>query len=182
MGGLIDMQNIFRNSDDFALVGPKWIERLKAASLQSNLRRARLCLHRSDDDMLHEMIIALARDCIFPPHRHPTKTESFHMIEGRLVIVIFDDDGTPLGSLLLTPPGGKGLICYRLCTPKFHAALPLDDVVVFHEVTNGPFVKRDAVFAEWAPKGRDELRVFLHKAAETAPACSEKTAAAVETH
>lgn len=176
------MQNVFRHHNEFALVGAGWIDRLKAASLQSHLRRARLCLHRSDDDLLHEMIIALARDCIFPPHRHPTKTESFHMIEGRLMVVIFDDGGAPLRSLLLTPPGGDGLICYRLCTPKFHAALPLDDVVVFHEVTDGPFVKSDAEFAEWAPKGRDELRMFLYNAAETAPRGTEQMATAVETH
>jgi len=158
-------QNVFHNEDDYAIVGPDWIERLKTVALKSPLRRSRLCLHRSDDDKLHEMIIALARDCLFQPHRHPVKSESFHMIAGRLVIVIFEDDGTPVRSILLSPPGGGGVICYRLCTPTFHAVLPLDEVVVFHETTNGPFTKNDAVLANWAPKQPDQLRSFLVKAA-----------------
>jgi cupin fold WbuC family metalloprotein len=158
------IQNVFHNSDDFVMVGPEWIGRLKAAALQSPLRRARLCLHRSSDDKLHEMIIALARDCLFQPHRHPGKTESFHMIDGRLAVVIFEEDGRPLRSLLLTPPRQGGVICYRLCVPAFHTVLPLDDVVVFHETTNGPFEKGDALLAEWAPSEPGALRSFLQEA------------------
>jgi cupin fold WbuC family metalloprotein len=159
------MQNVFHNTDDFAQVGPDWIDRLKSVARQSEQRRARLCLHRSNDDRLHEMIIALCSDCLFQPHRHPNKSESFHMIEGRVAIVIFDDAGTPTRSLLLTPPGQGGSLCYRMCTPSFHAVLPLDDVVVFHEITNGPFQQGDAVVADWAPHDPARLRAFLHDAA-----------------
>jgi cupin fold WbuC family metalloprotein len=159
------MQNVFHNQDDYAVVGPEWIERLKSIALQSPLRRSRLCLHRSDEDNLHEMIIALARDCLFQPHCHPVKSESYHMIAGRAVFIIFKDDGTPAQSLLLSPPEKGGVVCYRLCTPVFHAVLPIDDVVVFHETTNGPFIKNDAVLADWAPKSHDELRSFLVRAA-----------------
>jgi cupin fold WbuC family metalloprotein len=159
------MQNVFHNQDDYAVVDPQWIDRLKLIALQSPLRRSRLCLHRSDDDKLHEMIIALARDCLFQPHRHQVKSESFHMNAGRLIIVIFKDDGTPMRTLLLTPPGGGGVVCYRLCTPAFHAVLPLDEVVVYHETTNGPFIKNDAAVADWAPKSGEQLRAFLVRSA-----------------
>jgi cupin fold WbuC family metalloprotein len=159
------MKNVFHNEDDYAVVGSEWIERLKITALNSPLRRARLCLHRSDGDKLHEMVIALARDCLFQPHRHAAKSESFHMIDGRLVIIIFKDDGTPMRSLLMTPIGQGGTLCYRMCVPRFHAILPLDEVVVFHEVTNGPFVKNNAVLADWAPNALNELRSFLTRAA-----------------
>jgi len=159
------MQNVFHNTDDIAVIGPEWIEQLKQIAMASPMKRARVCLHRSDDDQVHEMIIALARDCLFQPHRHPFKSESFHMIFGRLIVVLFKNDGTPMRSLLLSPPGQGGVICYRLCVPTFHAVFPLDEVVVFHEVTNGPFVKNDAVLANWAPQSQDELRLFLVKAA-----------------
>jgi cupin fold WbuC family metalloprotein len=159
------VENVFHNADDYALVGPEWIERLKSAAMRSPQRRARLCLHRSNDDALHEMIIALRSDCLFQPHRHPNKTESFHLIEGRLAVVIFDDQGAPVRSLLLTPPGQGGLICYRMCIPAFHAVLPLDEVVVFHEITNGPFRQGDAVVAPWAPGEAEPLRAFLYQAA-----------------
>jgi cupin fold WbuC family metalloprotein len=159
------MQNVFHNQDDLAIVGPGWIDRLKMTALKSPLRRARLCLHRSDDDKLHEMIIVLARDCLFRPHRHPTKTESFHMIDGKLIVIIFQDDGVPVRSIILSPPFKGGAVCYRLCTPMFHAVLPLDEVVVYHEITNGPFVRNDAVLADWAPADPLELRAFLENAA-----------------
>ena len=159
------MTTVFHNEDDYAVIGPEWISRLKAAALSSPLRRARLCLHRSDTDNLHEMIIALAHDCLFQPHRHREKTESFHIIEGRLIVVIFKNDGTPERSLLLSPAGEGGAVCYRMCEPAFHAVIPLDPVVVFHEVTNGPFVPNAAIFANWAPEAGDELRCFLTRAA-----------------
>ena len=87
------------------------------------------------------------------------------MIEGRLAVVIFDDQGAPVRSLLLTPAGQGGLICYRLCIQAFHAVLPLDDVVVFHEITNGPFRQGDAVVAPWAPGEPEALHQFLCGAA-----------------
>ncbi len=159
------MKNVFRHKSAYADVGPEWIERLKEIALTSPLRRSRLCLHKADDDMLHEMIIALAQDCIFPPHRHPSKTESYHMIDGRAVLILFREDGTAVRALLLTPPGQKGIFCFRLGTPAFHALLQLDDVAVFHEVTNGPFRKGEAVLAPWAPTGHLALREFLENAA-----------------
>jgi hypothetical protein len=48
--------------------------------------------------------------------------------------------------------------------PAFHTVLPLDDVVVFHETTNGPFEKSDALLAEWAPSEPGALRSFLQEA------------------
>ena len=158
------MQNVFHNTDEVALVGAEWIDRLKTVARRHPQRRARLCLHRSGGDRLHEMIIALSRDCLFQPHRHPDKSESYHAIDGRLAIVIFDTKGKPVRSLILAPPGKNGTICYRLDTSVYHAVLPLDDIVVFHEVTNGPFVQGDAEIAPWAPHEPTALRVFLNDA------------------
>jgi len=162
------MPNVFHSTGDFTVVGSEWIEQLKTVALQSPLRRSRLCLHQSEDDTLHEMIIAVARDCLFPPHRHITKVESYHMIHGRMVLIIFDDHGGPLRAMVLTPPVQGGVTCYRLGKPLFHAILPLDDVVVFHEVTNGPFKRGEAILADWAPTAHGELCAFL---AESAVAC-----------
>jgi cupin fold WbuC family metalloprotein len=162
---MIEIKNVFHHANDYADVGPEWIERLKTVALSSPLRRSRLCLHRSDEDALHEMIIALSRNCLFPPHRHPTKSESYHMIEGRFALIIFQDDGVPLRSFMLTPVGKGGVVCCRLNTPVFHAILPLDEIVIFQEVTNGPFKRGEAVLASWAPSGDPELREFLERAA-----------------
>jgi len=167
------MKTVFHHNSDYADVGLEWIERLKTVALTSPLRRSRLCLHSADDDTLHEMIIALARDCLFPPHRHPSKTESYHVIDGRFVLILFREDGTAARALLLTPPAQGGTFCFRLGTPSFHAVLQLDDVVVFHEVTNGPFKKGEAVLAPWAPAEQSALRIFLENAAISCGLSSE---------
>ena len=159
------MINVFHNQDDFVLFGSDWIDRLRETAKQSSLRRARLCLHRSDDDLVQEMMIALSRDCLFSPHRHPTKNESIHMIEGRVIMILFNENGGPQTSFLLAPPSQHGLVAYRLCRSEFHTILPLDEVVIYHETTSGPFVPGEAVFAEWAPSDSAALKAFLVDAA-----------------
>jgi cupin fold WbuC family metalloprotein len=160
----LSMTNVFRGDDD-ALVGPEWIERLKKTALSHPLHRSRLCLHHSDDDHVHEMIIALARDCVFQPHRHLSKSESYHMIDGRMALLTFTDDGMPSYAILFTPPGGGGAVCFRLSKSVYHTVLPLDEVVIFQEVTAGPFKKGEAMLAPWAPTDPKELRIFLEHAA-----------------
>jgi cupin fold WbuC family metalloprotein len=159
------MQNVFHSDQGYIGVGPDWIERLKDVALKSPLRRARLCLHRSDDDLLHEMIIVLTRACVFRPHRHEAKSESYHMIEGRMLFIMFSNDGAPSAASLLTPPGQNGTVCFRMSDSIYHAVLPIDDIVVYQETTNGPFTPHSATIAPWAPTEPDELRKFLEKAA-----------------
>ena len=167
------MQNVFHNERGYAEVGSEWVERLKSVALQSQLRRARLCLHRSDEDLLHEMIIALAHDCIFRPHKHTGKSESYPMIEGRMVFIMFSDDGAPTHAAQLAPPGQGGKICFRMSEPIYHAVLPLDDVVVYQETTTGPFKKGDATVAPWAPTEPSDLRAFLEKASSVCTISSD---------
>ena len=160
------IQNVFHNEHGYVGVGSDWIEQLKEVASKSPLRRARLCLHRSDDELLHEMIIALAHDCLFKPHKHEAKSESYHMIQGRMIFIMFDGDGTPSQAILLTPPGQGGVICFRMSKPIYHAVLPIDDVV-YQETTTGPFKRGDATIAPWAPGEPRELAVFLEKAASS---------------
>jgi cupin fold WbuC family metalloprotein len=159
------MQNVFHNDRGYAGVGAQGIERLKKVALQSPLRRSRFCLHRSDSDLLHEMIIVLAEDCTFRPHRHEAKSESYHMIEGRMAFIMFSDDGTPSHAELLAPPGQDGTICFRMSDPIYHAVLPLDELVVYQETTIGPFKAGEATIAPWAPTEPRELRAFLDASA-----------------
>ncbi len=155
------MKNVFHNQDDFAVVGQEWIERLKSIARVHPLRRARLCLHRSDSDDVQEMVIAAHKSCLFRPHRHPEKTESFQIIEGRQIVLLFQPDGTPMQSIFLGPLPSGGQIAYRLCVPFFHTVLPIDEVVVYMETASGPFISDDAELAPWAPSSDDELKKYL---------------------
>ena len=72
------------------------IESLKALAAKNSRKRIRLCAHPDMQDNLHEMIIVHARDAYVRPHKHIGKSESFHVIEGLLLVVVFDDEGSKI--------------------------------------------------------------------------------------
>jgi cupin fold WbuC family metalloprotein len=128
---------------------------LKKAADAAPLRRARLCLHHSHEDAVQEMVIAFHRDTYNRPHRHRGKSESFHVIEGHVVIVFLDDDGVVTRKVYLGPPGSGLPFIYRLSSSRWHTVIPLDDHVVIHETTTGPFEPGQTEFAPFAPDGAD---------------------------
>ena len=132
-------------------IGPCEIETIKEAARSNGLGRARICTHASADDAVHEMLIAFCGQPYVRAHRHHGKAESFHIIEGRMTIVLFNDDGIVDRKIRLGPLGTGRHLYYRLSSPIFHTVLSEDDFIVFHEVTNGPFKKGDAEEASWAP-------------------------------
>jgi cupin fold WbuC family metalloprotein len=145
------------NNDVFVADGPiVKVERqdvqILASKLSSSSRnRVRLCAHKSNGDLLHEMLIVLANDSYIRPHRHLRKSESFHIIEGLVDIVIFDKNGgisdvIPMGDYT----SGRKFF-YRLAQPDFHTLIVRSKVVIFHETTNGPFEPSETEFAPWAP-------------------------------
>ena len=82
-------------------------------------KRIRLCLHDDVGNPLHEMAIVLGRESYIRPHKHEGKTESFHIIEGRLSVVFFDDDGKVQKVLRMGPLHSGLTFFYRLSTTCF---------------------------------------------------------------
>jgi cupin fold WbuC family metalloprotein len=128
------------------------IEWLKARAAKTARQRVRICAHLDSNDRLHEMFIVHTRDTYVRPHKHLNKSESFHVITGEVDVVLFDQQGAvrqviPMGDY----PSGKRFY-YRLNEPDYHTLLIRSDVIVFHEVTTGPFQREDTVFPTWAPE------------------------------
>ena len=72
-------------------IGAEEIAFLKAAAGKISRRRARICTHPDIENQIHEMLIIHAWDSYVPPHKHPGKSESFHIVEGLLTVILFDD-------------------------------------------------------------------------------------------
>jgi cupin fold WbuC family metalloprotein len=130
-------------ADDIALV--------KAAALESPKGRARINMHPDADDLLHEMIIAVRKDSYIRPHRHPGKSEAFHLVDGAVDIVVLDESGDIVQVVPLTADG-SGPFYYRMSKPFFHTLLIRSDIIVVHEITNGPFIAGATNFASFAPE------------------------------
>jgi cupin fold WbuC family metalloprotein len=155
------MPAVFKHSDSVIVVDEDWTARVKDSARQEPLRRARLNLHHSEDDQVQEMLIAFCKDSINYPHRHLAKSESMHMVEGRVLVVFFADDGCITRRLRLGAPG-TGLPClYRLAAPEWHTVIPLDDIVVIHETTTGPFLREHDSPPSWVPRDEASLRAFV---------------------
>lgn len=156
------MAAVFRNTDDIVVVDRTWIERIKTNAATEPLRRARLNLHRSEDDMVQEMLIACCDDSLNPPHRHLGKTESLHALEGRVRIVFFDDKGEVTRQIEIGGPDSGLSTLYRLSAPLWHTVVPLDPIVVLHEVAMGPFRKTTDTMPAWVPLDERSLRLFIN--------------------
>ena len=141
-------------SGDVTLIGATELEKVKHMALASSSGRARICAHRTSADALHEMLIAMRGRRYVRPHAHYGKSESFHMIEGELTIVLFANDGRIQQLVDLSAKGGDTLY-YRLSSPTVHTVVLRTELAVFHETTNGPFVPRDAYFPAWSPDERN---------------------------
>lgn len=151
----------------------KHIAFLRCLAAESSLGRARICAHRTPGDPVHEMLIAVEKRSYIRPHKHLSKSESFHMIEGAMDILIFSDNGA-LGKVIpMSAYADSGCFYYRLCEPHFHTMLLRSDWVLFHETTTGPFEPHESVGAPWAPDeqgAQNEIENFQSQLVEAARA------------
>lgn len=164
---------VLYTDDPIVAVDRTDIERLKQAALNNSRKRIRLCAHRDISSMLHEMLIVHTKNTYVRPHKHLNKSESFHVIEGMADIVVFDDNGNVTTVVPMGDYASGRKFFYRLSDPCFHALLIISEFFVFHEITKGPFVRTDTVFAPWAPEDGDEhaARHFMQETACNAACC-----------
>jgi cupin fold WbuC family metalloprotein len=155
---------VFLAEGPIAAVGQAELNTLKAAVKASPKRRARINAHPDGDDALHEMIIAIDASSYIRPHKHPGKSEAFHIVEGEVDIVVFDDQGEIERVVALGPPSGSRPFYYRMSTAFFHTLIIRSDLLIVHEITNGPFRPSATVFADFAPEDHETNKAGAYQA------------------
>ena len=125
-------------------------------------RGIRLCLHEGPEATLHDMIVVQYGGQYFRPHKHLEKSESYHMIEGEMGVVIFDDEGKVVDACRMDT---SNTTVYGVGAGMYHTNFPLADVVVYHESRPGPLGGGDNILAPWVPdeKDGDAARRFVEK-------------------
>lgn len=131
--------SVIYNKESIAIVTADQLDSLKELAQSAPLKRSRLCLHLSPDDLVQEMVIVLQKDTLIRPHRHKNKSESFHLIEGSILVVLFDENINPKQFIHLSA-NGQHPFMYRLSSDEWHTVICLSEYAVFHEVTTGPFI------------------------------------------
>ena len=125
------------------------IDDVIARAKSAERRRSRLLLHRSPDELLHEMIIALPRESCDIPHKNFRSGKSFHVLRGRMTVMVFSEDGATV-TPLYAEAGDRGApSLVRLNHSYFHTIIPMSDYVAFIETNMGPFTGNE--IAPWSP-------------------------------
>jgi len=148
---------VYYTKSNLEFVNYNHINFLKKKIKFSKRKRARICLHK-DNSRLHEMIIILSKDSYIRPHKHLRKAESLHVIEGRAEVIFFDNKGKVLKKVKLESKNKKLNFYYRLSNSIFHTFKIKSKFFIFHESTEGPFLKNKTIYAKWSPSENDKFK------------------------
>ena len=152
-------------SEPLVRVDRELIELLKARVAGNERKRMRLCAHQDVQDALHEMFVVHTQETYVRPHKHPG-SESFHVIEGLVDVVLLDDAGRVTHVIRMGEYTSGLPFFHRLSQPCFHTLIIRSELIVFHETKNGPFQPSDTAFPSWAPDGRsnpEEAKAYLER-------------------
>ena len=147
---------VFYPGEDPVMAGAAEVEALKRSARTSPKKRARLCTHFNPTDTLHEMLITLPRGAYVRPHKHVGKSESFTILQGEVDLVLFHEDGRVRQSIPMGTLESKKAFYHRTTQEVYHTLVVRSEMLVFHEVTDGPFQREQTIFPSWAPDGTDE--------------------------
>jgi cupin fold WbuC family metalloprotein len=129
------------------------VDALKARARRSPRGISRLLLHRDPNDALHQMLIVHTRGRYIRPHRNDRSAKSWHVVEGRLLVVRFSDAGAVEEETLLTAPSEGGAFIVRLSESYYHTLIALTGETAVIETILGPFT--GTTYAPWAPEPDD---------------------------
>jgi cupin fold WbuC family metalloprotein len=134
-------------------------EFLQTKRRSENLDRLRICVHKTAEDRLHEMLMTFVGTTYIRPSKHIDKEESLYVIDGLATYMFFDDHGA-ITSVVKLGPLGSGRHCYcRIPANTWHSLIVESPDILVKETTSGPFRRSDTVFAEWSPDGTDQPAV-----------------------
>jgi cupin fold WbuC family metalloprotein len=159
---------VFIAEDPIVRFGGEDIAFLKRQAQANARKRARICAHKTNDDTLHEMLIAISAASYIRPHKHIGKSESFHIVEGEVDVAVFDESGALVDVIELGAIGSGRKFFYRLSESAFHTLLIRSEFLVLHEVTNGPFDRDRTVQAPFAPREDqiDQARDYMKRVSD----------------
>lgn len=148
---------VFISNDKIVKMDQSFLDFIKKQSQRNSKKRARICFHQDINDPIHEMIISAFREGYIRPHKHLNKSESFHLIEGEMDVIIFDEIGNIKEIIKMSKDNN---FYYRSPKNTFHTIIIKSKHAIFHETTNGPFDKEETVFAPWSPKEEDKEEII----------------------
>ncbi|MFA5043155.1 MAG: WbuC family cupin fold metalloprotein [Kiritimatiellia bacterium] len=119
-------------------------------------RRTNHNFHESPDDPIQRLVIVMQKGTYIRPHRHAAenKWEFAVALQGRMQVILLNDDGIVMERVDLAP-GGRN-IGLEIPSEAWHTWLALDEDAAFFECKRGPYhPEKTTTFAPWSPPEGD---------------------------
>jgi len=118
--------------------------------------------HPELGDPVQRLLNALEPWTYIRPHKHTTKEESFVLLRGTVLAVVFNTDGTIRDHAVLS--AASGILGVEFEENCYHMLTSLETGSAVYEIKEGPFVPHtEGSSAPWAPKeGSPEAKDFLN--------------------
>ena len=158
------MTEVFKNDKSFFLFDSSKLRELMKSADNSQKKLSRFLLHTSHDKKVQEMIIMMKKGCSIQPNRVLQKSESLTVIYGKVLLVIFNEEGEIQKEieLSLSSESDDFISSYRIESSFWHTMLPITEYACVHEILEGPFenTKDDPI---WLIKKEKDLKKLFNK-------------------
>ncbi len=131
-----------------SLVDGSVIDLLISRASRNARKRCRMCFHAAPDAPFHDMLIVHGAEAFVPAHKHFTRSETLHVVSGRALAAVFDNDGNMTDACEMSR---DAVFHYHMPPDTYHSLLIESDWFVFQESTTGPFDATDSGTAPWSP-------------------------------
>ena len=123
------------------VIDKKLLDEVAERAKSSPRLRMNYNFHRSLDEKCHRFLNAVEPGTVVDIHRHLTKDETFVLLRGRVRVNTYNDDGSIMDSVELSPDDGR----YGMNIPKgvWHNLESLETNSVFFECKEGPYSLED---------------------------------------
>ena len=143
----------------------QWITRellnqVSREATASPRQRKNYNFHQSDNELCHRLLNAIEPGSYVPPHKHsePEKSETMICVQGRLGVLLFDEEGRVTHQSVIAPLSET--IGLHIPAGTYHSLVALTPGSIFFEAKGGPYVPAPPhEFAPWV----GEPDVFYQK-------------------
>ena len=139
----------------------------------SERKRHRFCFHQNPDVMLHDIIISYDKNSYIPPNKHIGKPETLVILQGRIQVFLFNDNGKCIRALNLGPMQSDLPFILRIPPNTWHGLRCIsDEPCIMKETITGPYSKESLMWADFAPSELENSKTnngyrFYDELAET---------------
>jgi cupin fold WbuC family metalloprotein len=141
------------------------VSALNEKGRNSPRRRTMHNFHQQSGDPVQRMINAIEPGSYVQPHKHedPDKREVFIILQGRMLVVEFDDSGNITDHIVLDAKNKNFAV--EIAPRVWHTIISLEVGTAVYELKDGPyFPLTDKDFASWAPKeGEAGMHEYMNK-------------------